>query len=156
MPSHRLASGNRLAVVLAAAAALSLGWHLTAAAPADASAPTAAEPHRLAIVWTSGDPHVAHRMTLMYANAAKLQGWFEEVRLVVWGPSQRLVVADKDVRAYIERLVEAGVIVEACLACADSYGIADDLRAIPGVEVKYMGEPLSDFLRSSEWSVITF
>lgn len=115
-----------------------------------------AEPTRLAIVWTSGDPDVAHRMTLMYAGAAKRNGWFAEVRLVIWGPSQRLVVADKDVRAYIERLIEGGVVVEACLACADSYGIAEDLRAIPGVEVRYMGRPVSEFLKSEEWEVVTF
>ena len=114
------------------------------------------EPDRIAIVWTSGDPDVAHRMTLMYAGAAHSRGWFEEVRLVVWGPSQRLVVADKDVRAAIERMIAAGVIVEACLACADSYGITDDLRAIEGMTVKYMGEPLTRFIRSPEWGVITF
>jgi len=95
-------------------------------------------------------------MTLMYANGARTRGWFHEVRLVIWGPSQRLVVADKDIRAYLDRLIEAGVVVQACLACADSYGIADELRTIPGVEVKYMGEPLSDFLKSDEWKVISF
>lgn len=47
-------------------------------------------------------------------------------------------------------------VVDACLACADSYGVADDLRAIKGVEVTYMGEPLSGFLKSEEWSVISF
>lgn len=115
-----------------------------------------AGPTRLAIVWTSGDPEVAHRMTLMYTNAAKSRGWFDEVRLIVWGPSQRLVVADKDIRAAIERLIEAGVIVEACLACADSYGLADDLRTVEGLDVKYMGEPLTGFLKSAEWVVMTF
>lgn len=47
-------------------------------------------------------------------------------------------------------------VVDACLACADPYGVADDLRAIKGVEVTYMGEPLSGFLKSEEWSVISF
>ena len=112
-------------------------------------------PTRLAIIWTSGDPDVAHRMTLMYANGAKKRGWFDEVRLVIWGPSQKLVVADKDIRAYIDRLREAGVVVQACLACADSYGIADDLRDI-GLEVKYMGEPVSNFLKDDQWEVVTF
>ena len=126
--------------------------HLFAAAPA---APRDEPAERLAIVWTSGDPDVAHRMVLMYANAAKARGWFDEVRIVVWGPSQRLVVADKDIRAAIDRLREAGVVVEACLACSDSYGITDDLRAM-GLEVKYMGEPLSEFLKSDAWNVVTF
>jgi hypothetical protein len=163
---------RQLIIALVAAAGLFAGLNWLAAAPGlgprnaasgprndaprSATIQDHAEPNRLAIVWTSGDPDVAHRMTLMYANGAKKQGWFDEVRLVIWGPSQRLVVADKDIRAYIERLIEAGVIVQACLACADSYGIADDLRAISGVEVKYMGQSLSDFLKSDEWHVITF
>jgi len=146
-----------LIVALAVAAVLVVGLGRFSPAPAFAdSAQPQAEPHRLAIVWTSGDPHVAHRMTLMYAGAAQSRDWFGEVRLVVWGPSQRLVVADKEIRASIEGLIEAGVTVEACLACADSYGIADDLRGIEGLEVKYMGEPLSEFLKSDEWEVITF
>ena len=141
---------GQLFILVLATVSVFAGLTFLSAAPAQTSA------DRLAIVWTSGDPDVAHRMTLMYANGTQTRGWFDEVRLVVWGPSQRLVVADKDIRAYIERLIEAGVVVEACLACADSYGIADDLRAISGVEVKYMGQPLSDFIKSDEWHVITF
>jgi hypothetical protein len=32
---------------------------------------------RLATVWTSGDPEVAHRVALMYSHAAKQSGWFD-------------------------------------------------------------------------------
>lgn len=109
----------------------------------------------VAIVWTSGDPDVAHRMVLMYAEAAKKNGWFGEVRLVVWGPSQKLVVGDKNIRAAIARLKDAGVVVEACLACADQYGIADNLREA-GLEVRYMGQPLTQWLKANDWEVMTF
>jgi len=64
---------------------------------------------KLAIVWTSGDPEVAHRMVLMYAHAAKTNGWFDEVRLIVWGPSSRLLAADKDVQAKIKAMQKDGV-----------------------------------------------
>jgi hypothetical protein len=148
---------NRAPLITALiAVAMLLSAHTLLSATTAASTQADADSNRLAIVWTSGDPDVAHRMTLMYANGAQSRGWFDEVRLVIWGPSQRLVVSDKDIRAYIERLIETGVIVQACLACADSYGIADDLRAISGVEVKYMGQPLSDFIKDDEWHVITF
>ena len=141
---------NRLFVIVLIAAAVLTGYIWLRPAPAQE-----AETSRLAIVWTSGDPAVAERMTLMYANGAKKNAWFDEVRLVVWGPSQQLVVADKDVRAYIDRLRDNGVVVQACLACADSYGIADDLRDA-GLEVKYMGKPVSDFLKDDDWKVVTF
>ncbi len=114
-----------------------------------------ATPSNLAIVWTSADPDVAHRMVLMYTNASKKNGWFDNVRLVVWGPSQRLLVGDKDIQAYVQRLRETGVIVEACQACSDSYGITETLREMD-IEVKYMGVPLSDFLKNAQWEVMTF
>lgn len=109
---------------------------------------------RLSVVWTSGDPEVAHRVGLMYTHAAKRQGWFDEVELIVWGPSQRLLVADKDVRAKVDQMREDGVVVRACVVCARSYGIVDDLEAM-GLEVKPMGAPLTDRIQS-DWSVISF
>lgn len=109
---------------------------------------------KLAIVWTSGDPDVAHRMVLMYANGAQQREWFDEITLVIWGPSQRLVAADKDIRAKIQDLMDIGVTIYACQACSDSYGITDDLRSA-GLTVKYMGAPLSEYI-TGDHHVITF
>ena len=136
-------------VLLAAVAAVPL---LAGAAGAQDAA---AQPSsKLAVVWTSGDPEVAHRMCLMYTHAAKRAGWFDEVLLIVWGPSDRLLAADRDVQAKVKSMIADGVVVQACVACADSYGVSDDLRAL-GIEVKPMGKPLSDLLQS-DWKVITF
>jgi hypothetical protein len=35
----------------------------------------------------------------MYTHAAATNKWFGEVRLIVWGPSARLLAADKDLQA---------------------------------------------------------
>ncbi len=126
-----------------------------------ASTPTGAADHhstsesdKLTIVWTSGDPDVAHRMVLMYANGAQQREWFDDITLIIWGPSQRFVAADKDIRAKLQNLMDIGVNVYACQACSDSYGITDDLRSV-GMTVKYMGEPLSDAIKGDS-HVITF
>lgn len=111
-------------------------------------------PERLAVVWSSGDPDVAHRVALMYTHAAKRAGWFDEVELIVWGPSARLLAGDKDLQAKIAKMQSDGVVVEACVVCADSYGVSDQLRE-RGVTVKPMGSPLSQFLKDG-WKVITF
>ena len=47
-----------------------------------------------------------------------------------------------------------GVTVQACIACADSYGVTGQLRGM-GIEVKGMGKPLSDLVQSG-WNVLTF
>ncbi len=109
---------------------------------------------RLAVVWTSGDPEVAHKVCLMYTHAAKTQRWFREVRLVVWGPSSRLLAADKKLQAKVKAMIADGVKVQACVVCADSYGVTDQLRSL-GIEVKGMGLPLTKMLTSG-WKVLTF
>jgi len=113
-----------------------------------------AEKTRLAVVWTSGDSEVAHKVCFMYTQAAKRAQWFDEVVLVVWGPSSRLLAGDKELQASVKKMIAAGVVVQACVACADMYGVADTLREID-IEVKPMGRPLSDMLKA-DWKVLTF
>jgi len=114
----------------------------------------ATDPTRLAVVWTSGDPEVAHRVCLMYTHAARQAKWFDEVTLVVWGPSARLLAADKDVQAKVKLMKADGIIVRACVVCADSYGVTETLRSL-GFTVEPMGKPLTDFLKDG-WKVLTF
>ena len=114
----------------------------------------AAKPNRLAVLWTSGDPDVAHRVAFMYVHNAKKAGWFDEVTLIVWGPSQRLLVGDKDLQKKIKEMQADGVVVEACVACAMSFGIVEELKSV-GITVKPMGVPLTNYLKSG-WQVLTF
>jgi hypothetical protein len=109
---------------------------------------------RLAVVWTSGDPEVAHRVCFMYTDNAKKQKWFDEVTLIVWGPSARLLAGDKDLQAKVKGMLDDGVKVQACSACADSYGVTEQLRKM-GIEVKGMGKPLTDLIQQG-WHILTF
>ena len=109
---------------------------------------------RLAVVWTSGDPEVAHQVCFMYIENARKQKWFDEVTLIVWGPSARLLAGDKSLQAKIKGMLDAGVKVQACLACADSYGVTEQLRKM-GIDVKYMGKPLTDLIQQG-WRILTF
>jgi hypothetical protein len=90
----------------------------------------------------------------MYTHAARRANWFDEVRLIVWGPSARLLAADKDLQAKVKAMMDDGVIVEACIACADSYGVTQALRDLD-IEVKGMGQPLTEMLNSG-YKVLTF
>jgi hypothetical protein len=112
------------------------------------------EPTRLAVLWTSGDREVALKVAFMYTLNAKSQGWFDEVTLIVWGPSSKLLAGDQELQEYVQRMAEEGVTVVACQACADSYGVSEELRAL-GIEVTYMGVPLTEMLKG-DWKVLTF
>jgi hypothetical protein len=134
---------------------VSLGGLLTQQAFVKAdSVGSPSEKSKLAVVWTSGDPDVAHKVCFMYTQAAKKARWFDDVVLIVWGPSSRLLAGDKELQASVRAMIDSGVVVQACVACADMYGIAEALRAI-GIEVKPMGKPLSDMLKT-DWKVLTF
>jgi hypothetical protein len=109
---------------------------------------------KLVVVWTSGDPYVAERVALMYTHAAKTSGWFKEVTLVVWGPSAKLITENIKLQEKVKAMQKDGVIVEACIACANAYGVAEDLRKL-GYDVKGMGKPLTDYLKSGA-KVLTF
>ena len=116
--------------------------------------PLPQEPSKLAVLWTSGDPEVATRVAFMYTLNAKRQGWFDEVTLIVWGPSAKLLSENTEIQAAVAGMAEAGVEVVACQACAELYGIASVLEGM-GIEVKFMGQPLTEMLKS-DWKVITF
>jgi len=90
----------------------------------------------------------------MYGHAAQKQKWFDRVVLIVWGPSARLLAADKDLQAKVKSMMQDGVQVQACVVCADSYGVSERLREL-GIEVKGMGPPLTDMLKQG-WKVLTF
>lgn len=125
-------------------------------APAVATPAEAQANHeKLTVVWTSGDPEVAHRMVLMYTKAAKTNQWFNDVHLIIWVPSARLVAADKDIQAKLKEMKQQGIVVEACVVCADSYGVSDRLREL-GIDVKPMGKPLSTIIRDKSVHLITF
>lgn len=109
---------------------------------------------KLAVVWTSGDSEVAHKVCFMYTHNAKKQGWFDDVALVVWGPSAKLLAEDDSLQAKIIAMKKDGVTIEACKACADMYGVTKNLEKL-GIAVKYMGVPLSDMLKQ-DWKVLTF
>lgn len=108
----------------------------------------------LIVLWTSGDIEVAKNMVFMYTLNAKIYGWWDDVTFIVWGPSSKLLSENKELQLQIKKFLDEGIEIEACKACAENYGVAKQLSAL-GIDVKYMGEPLTDYLKSDK-KVITF
>lgn len=109
---------------------------------------------KLVILWSSGDRDVALKLVFMYAGNAPRNGWWDDVTLIVWGPSALLLAEDQELQDKLTGLAQEGVKLEACKACSDSYGVSDRLAGL-GVDVKYMGEPLTAYLKE-ECRVLTF
>jgi hypothetical protein len=121
-----------------------------------ANAQTAVQPakEKQLIVWTSGDREVALKMVFMYALNCRKYEWMDTVRLLVWGPSGKLLTEDKELQEYLGEMKKAGVELYACKGCANLYGISDKLSAL-GITVMYTGRMLAD-LQKDGWHVMTF
>ena len=105
------------------------------------------------ILWTSGDREVALKMVFMYAYNCKKRGWMDTVRLLVWGPSAKLLSEDVELQEQLKGLKEVGVELYACKGCADLYGVSDKLSALD-IDVMYTGTMLAE-LQQQGWHVLT-
>ena len=109
---------------------------------------------KLVVLWTSGDPYVAEKVAFMYTHAAKKYGWFTEVTLIIWGPSAKLASENTMIQDKLKAMKTDGIVLEACMACSNSYGVSDKLKEL-GVDVKGMGKVLTEYIKGEE-KVITF
>ncbi len=94
---------------------------------------------KLNILWTSSDKDTFKHMISMYSMNSLKNGWWDEVNIIIWGGSTRLTGEDAEVQKEIKKLLENGVSIEACKACADKMKVASALKEL-GVEVKYMSK----------------
>lgn len=108
----------------------------------------------LKVLWTSRDKDVAIKMVHMYVYNGKINNWWDDIELIIWGPSAELLSQDEDLQLSVTSMLDKGIKVIACRACSDSYGVTDKLESL-GIEVKYMGVPLTEYLKSDA-KVITF
>lgn len=108
---------------------------------------------KLCILWTSGDKEVAEKMVFMYTMNSKKNKWWNQVRLILWGPSDLLVANDKEIQKSIKEMIGNGIEVWACKSCSDMYGVSDILKSIR-IDVHYVGVEFTETLKG-DWKVLT-
>ena len=104
---------------------------------------------KLNILWTNDNAELAHSMVFMYAINSKINNWWDEVNIIIWGPTARLVATNEVVQEKIKMALHAGISIQACEACANQFGVAEDLRKLD-IDVRFMGEPLTNILKTNE------
>lgn len=107
------------------------------------------EKKHLFVLWTNDNKMTAEKMVFMYTVNSLIHGWWEEVTLIVWGATAKLVAEDKEIQALVQDAMEKGVHVTACKACTDQLGVTEAVKA-QGIEVKYWGVPLTEILKAEE------
>ena len=90
----------------------------------------------------------------MYTLNSRLKGWWEDITFIIWGPSAHLISHDYELQQYLQNINDQGVKIEACITCANMYGVAQDLLDM-GVDVKAMGPFLTQYIKEGR-NILTF
>ena len=109
---------------------------------------------KLHVLWTTGEKDVALRMIFIYLMDAKSMGWWDEINLIIWGPSAKLLAENRLIQREVDMIMQSGITVEACEGCTEAYGVTEKIRSL-GIEVRFMGEPLTQYLHSDD-KLVTF
>lgn len=104
---------------------------------------------KLYILWTNADVLTSDKMVMMYATNSMLNHWWDEVTVVIWGATAKLVAENEQLQMKIGIAQQAGVRFTACKACADQLGVSDTLRRLD-IEVTYWGTKLTDVLKGED------
>ena len=82
---------------------------------------------------------------LMYASKALSEGWMDEVKVIFFGPSERLLVEDEMIAKTAK---EFGTVEKPIFCKITSYreGISEKIEDL-GFHVDYVGTIISDFLK---------
>jgi hypothetical protein len=109
---------------------------------------------KVLVILASGDREVALEVGLVYPLNAIKNRWMDEVKLIIFGPSEKIAAHDMEVRGRLDELRKAGIEVMACKWCADRMKITAALEDA-GIKVVYVGAIISQMLRDG-WASLTF
>ncbi|HPF70881.1 MAG TPA: hypothetical protein PLQ13_09440 [Candidatus Krumholzibacteria bacterium] len=101
---------------------------------------------RIIVILATGEAAKA-RTGAMYALNALKHGWMEDVKLVLFGPAENLYLQDEDLQDLVRQFSALADQPLACRFLSDRDGISDQLGAL-GLNVRYVGAPISDAIRS--------
>lgn len=103
--------------------------------------------NHLHIVWTNADPITSQYMVMTYAINAMKNKWWDEITVVLWGSTQKLLCEDKAVMEMFNEAKYEGVKFSACISCADKLGLHEQLDDM-GIEVKRWGASLTELIKT--------
>ncbi len=111
------------------------------------------KPDSLVLIWSTSEQDVFYKLIYPYALNSKVEAWWKEVEIIIWGPSAKTCI-DEQIKFELQHLKEEGVKLTACKWCSDQYEVSAHLESL-GVDVKFMGRPLTGYLKDGK-EVLTF
>ncbi len=112
----------------------------------------------LLVIISSGEEAPDKALTgMMYAVNAKKNNWIENVNLIFFGPSEKMLAkADSESRVsqLLKKAIELGITPVACRAISDGEEISTKLTGL-GIDVEYVGTIISSYIKK-DYQVLTF
>ena len=109
---------------------------------------------RVFMILSSADTVVHEELSFKYAFNAVKHSWMDEVRVILWGPTELMAAENEDFAEQVRILISGGVEVIACKACSDGFGVSEKLEEI-GIKVQYVGTLVTEMLKEG-WYQLTF
>jgi hypothetical protein len=96
------------------------------------------------VIVATGDREKA-QTALMLANNAMKREWLDDIKVVYFGPSEKLVVEDPIISDQAQEIAEAGGSI-ACKYISDRDGVSEKMEKL-GVQVEYVGSIISYLIK---------
>jgi len=100
---------------------------------------------KLLVIISTSDSEKA-RTGIMYTVNAKRNEWIKDIKLIFFGPSERLLLNDKAIQQYAEEFILMEEKVVACKFIATQEKTDEKLTAL-GIKVEYVGEMISNYIK---------
>ena len=110
--------------------------------------------NKVFIIITDDDREKALEVGLIYPTNCAKKKWLEEVKVIFFGPSEKMAAFDIQVQDKIKEMKGYGVEVLACKWCSDHMGITPQLEA-QGITVVGVGPIISQLIKDG-WAQLTF
>ena len=100
--------------------------------------------NKILVIISTSDAGKAHTGAMYALNALK-NGWMEEVKIILFGPAQDLLLEDAELQKMLKEYQEIEEAVVACKFISDRDEKSEQLTEI-GIQVEYVGEMISNYI----------
>lgn len=105
--------------------------------------------NKLHILWTNDNVLTAKHMLLLYASKTLEFKLWDEVTIIIWGASSKLVAENKQIQQLIADAQKTGVKFSSCIKCAEDLGTTQALLD-QDIELIAWGKPLTELIKNKE------
>lgn len=102
------------------------------------------------LIWLASGEREKLKPAILYGINARKYGWLDDVKFVVFGESEKLLLEDDD----LFNLINDKENTAYCKFVSDEFGITDKLEK-KGANVIYVGDYISNLIKNG-YQVITF